>query len=333
VEAKVKAINLELSSMNRREFFSAAAGIGSSMLLLFPKPRSLLSRNLNFYSAQEEELKAARDKQLKTLGIFNKIIKLARKKGWKSLPVGECMGNIALLLVGTEYVPGTLEGEGPEICRIDLTGLDCVTFFENVLCLSRVLKKDKTSFADFKAEIIFTRYREGILTDYTSRLHYTSDWIDDNEKKKVVRNITKEIGGEKFRFKLSFMSKNPGYYQALKEFPMFIEAITLLEKEINKRQHWYIPQRKLREAEKYIQTGDIIALATNKKGLDYGHTGLAYKDKGGKMRFLHASQAEKKVLLDRELCEYVKSIGTYIGITVARPLEVKQTKHGPGINS
>jgi len=100
----------------------------------------------------------------------------------------------------------------------------------------------------------------------------------------------------------------------------------MLEKEINKRKHWYIPKSKIREAQKHIQTGDIIALATDKEGLDYGHTGLAYRDERGKIRLLHASQKKKKVLLDTELYEYTQSIETHIGITVARPLEVKQVK-------
>jgi len=312
--------------MNRREFFSLATRMGASMFLLHPKFIGLLSRNGNFYISPDQELRTAQDKESRTRQIFHLIIKRARKEGWTSLPIGECMGKIALLFLDKEYVAGTLEGEGPEICRIDLTGLDCVTFFENVLCISRILKKEKTAFDDFKVELTFTRYREGILTDYTSRLHYTSDWIYDNEKKEVVRNITKEIGGEEFPFKVSFMSKNPNYYRVLKEFPEFIKTIASLEKEINKRQHWYIPKNKLREAQKYIQTGDIIALATDKEGLDYGHTGLAYQDERGKIRFLHASLTKKKVLLDTELYEYAQSIETHIGITVARPLEVKQVK-------
>ena len=331
----MKATNLELtpevlrftlSSMNRREFFSLAAGMGASMFLLRPQFTSLFLRNENFYSARERVLTTAQDKGSKTQKIFHLIIKRAKKEDWASLPIGECVGKIAVIFLDTEYVAGTLEGEGPEACRVDLTGLDCVTFFENVLCISRILKKDKTSFDDFKREIIFTRYREGILTDYTSRLHYTSDWIYDNEKKKVVRNITKEIGGEEFPFKVSFMSKNPHFYQSLKEFPEFIETIAMFEKEINKRTHWYIPQSKIKEAQKHIQTGDIIALATDKEGLDYGHTGLAYRDERGKIRFLHASQKKKKVLLDTELYEYTQSIETHVGITIARPLEVKQVK-------
>jgi len=325
-ELTPEAIRFTLSSMNRREFFSLAAGMGASMFLLRPQFTSLLLRHENFYSAREKTLITAQNKESKTTETFHKIIKQAKGEEWRSLPIGECMGNIGLLFVGTEYVAGTIEGEGPEACRVDLTGLDCVTFFENVLCISRILKKDKTSFDDFKGEISFTRYREGMLTDYTSRLHYTSDWIYDNEKKKVVRNITKEIGGEEFPFKASFMSKNPHFYQSLKEFPEFIETIAMLEKEINKRKHWYIPKSKIKEAQKHIQTGDIIALATAKEGLDYGHTGLAYRDERGKIRFLHASQRKKKVLLDTELYEYMQSIETHVGITVARPLEVKQVK-------
>ena len=263
------------------------------------------------------------DAQSRTRHIFAQIIKSAKEKKWESLPIGECIGNIGLLMVGTEYVAGTIEGEGPEICRVDLTGLDCVTFYENVLCTARILKKGKTTYDDLIAELTLTRYRGGKLTDYTSRLHYTSDWIYDNEKKKVVRNITRKIGGKEYPVEVSFMSKNPGYYPALKEFPEFIKTIAKFEKGINKRRHWYIPKRKVRKAQRHIRTGDIIVLATNREGLDYAHTGLAYRDEKGKVRFLHASSEKKKVMLDTELYKYIQSVETFIGITVARPQEVR----------
>jgi hypothetical protein len=263
------------------------------------------------------------DAQSRTRHIFAQIIKSAKEKNWESLPIGECIGNIGLLMTGTEYVAGTIEAEGPEICRVDFTGLDCVTFYENVLCTARILKKGKTTYDDLIAELTLTRYRGGKLTDYTSRLHYTSDWIYDNEKKKVVRNITKKIGGKEYPVEVSFMSKNPGYYQALKEFPEFIKTIAKFEKEINKRRHWYIPKIKVREAQRHIRTGDIIVLATNKEGLDYAHTGLAYRDEKGKVRFLHASSEKKKVMLDTELYKYIQPVETFIGITVARPQEVR----------
>ena len=305
--------------MNRREFLSSTASFCAlASFKHFSK--------LNLPALSKKSPSSRFDNESNTQRIFSQVIKRAQKEGWQSLPIGECMGNIGTLLIGTKYVGGTLEGEGPEICRIDLTGLDCVTFFENVLCAARILKKGKTTFDDLKAEVTFTRYRGGKLTDYTSRLHYTSDWIYDNEKKKVVRNITMEIGGEELPLKVSFMSRNPQYYLALKEFPEFIKIIALLEKEINSRKHWYSPKSKIRETQEHIQTGDIIALATNKEDLDYGHTGLAYQDEKGKIRLLHASQKKKKVLLDTEIYKYMQSIETHIGLTVARPLEVKRVK-------
>ncbi len=262
------------------------------------------------------------EKEDKTREIFFRIIQRTLKEEWASLPINECMGKIATLFIGTDYVGGTLEGKGPEICRVDLTGLDCVTFFENVLCLARILKKKNTSFGDFLEELTFTRYRKGILTDYTSRLHYTSDWIQDNEEKRVVKNVTKELGGEELSVRVSFMSENPGYYPALREFPEFIETITEIEKEINKRKHWYLPRKKIKSVHKRLQTGDIIAVTTSKEGLDYSHTGLVFRDEKNKIRFLHASSAKKKVLLDVQLHKYIKSVNTHTGITVARPLEL-----------
>lgn len=264
------------------------------------------------------------EKEAKTRKVFSRIIQRALKEEWASFPMGECMGRIATLFIGTDYVGGTLEGKGPEICRVDLTGLDCVTFFENVLCMARLLKKGNTSFDDFLAELTFTRYRKGILTDYTSRLHYTSDWIHDNEEKRVVKDITEDLGGEDYSVRVSFMSENPNYYQALREFPGFIETIAGIEKEINKRKHWTIPRKEIKSVHKRLQTGDIIAVATEKEGLDYSHTGLIFRDKKNKVRFLHASSVKKKVLLDAPLHKYIKSVKTHTGITVARPLEVNE---------
>jgi hypothetical protein len=303
--------------MRRREFLQSTAFMGASFFLK-KEPFFLNRWNLKKNWLNDQKKKG------KTREVFSRIIQKALEEDWASFPIGECMGKIATLFIGTDYVGGTLEGKGPEICRVDLTGLDCVTFFENVLCMARILKRGNTSFNDFLAELTFTRYRKGVLTDYTSRLHYTSDWIHDNEKKKVVENITEELGGKDFSVRVSFMSENPGYYQALREFPEFIETIAGIEDEINKRKHWTIPRKEIKRVQKQLQTGDIIAVATNKKGLDYSHTGIVFRDEKNKIRFLHASSTKKKVLLDAPLHKYIKSVKTHTGITVARPLELNE---------
>lgn len=309
--------------MDRRQFISSTFNLGVYTIL----GNSLFSP---LFSRQKDNLDEKREKEAETREAFSRIIQRALEEEWASLPIGECMGKIGTVFIGTEYVAGTLEGKGPEVCRVDLTGLDCVTFFENALCLARTIKKGRTNFADFIEELIFTRYRKGVLTDYTSRLHYTSDWLYDNEKKGVIKNITRDIGGQKFPVEVSFMSRNPQYYPALLEFPEYITTIAAIEDEINRREHWFIPQKRIRKAQDYLQTGDIVAVATNRQGLDYAHTGLVFRDKKGKIRLLHASSTQKKVLLDKELYRYIQSIRTHVGITVARPCAVlhpEEVKH------
>jgi hypothetical protein len=251
---------------------------------------------------------------------FKKLVRKALCEGWEDLHIGDCMGKTGLSLLGTPYEAYTLEGQGPEICRIDLKGLDCVTFFENVLCITRILKKDKFGFNDLIDEITFTRYRDGKIGDYTSRLHYTADWIYDNVKKGVVEDITQSLGGSVFPITVSYMSKHPDSYSALKSHPAYVSKIEKIEADINLRTYYYIPIEKVRTIEKQLQTGDIIAIATNFEGLDYSHTGLIYKDKG-QARFLHASSKKKKVVLDVPLHEYVPEVKSNIGVTVARPLQ------------
>jgi hypothetical protein len=309
--------------MDRRKFLSSTFNLSVFTVLgnsFFSLP----------FSRQKENSNEKREKDAETREAFSRIIQRALEEEWASLPIGECMGKIGTVFIGTEYVAGTLEGKGPEVCRVDLTGLDCVTFFENALCLARIIKKGRTDFADFIKELTYTRYRKGSLTDYTSRLHYTSDWIYDNEKKRVIKDITRDIGGQKFPVEVSFMSGNPQYYPALMEFPEFITTIAGIEQEINRREHWFIPRKRIRKAQEYLQTGDIIAVATNKKGLDYAHTGLVFRDGEGRIRLLHASLKQKKVLLDTELYRYIQSVEAHIGITIARPCSVsnpEELKH------
>ncbi len=299
----------------RREFLAGLAGIAALPLIM----RSAAARGI---TAEDNLQTTSSEKEAATTYIFNQMMKRAEQEGWSSLPIGEVVGNLGMLLLGTQYVGGTLEGPGPEICRADLTGLDCVTFFENALCMARIFKRNDPSFEAFMRELTFTRYRDGKLTDYTSRLHYTSEWIANNVKKGVVLDITQQIGGEPFPVNVSFMSQHPQYYPALQESPAFVEKIAFIEKHINAGQFYYIPQKEIKAAQKQMKTGDIVAIATNKEGLDYSHTGLIHLDKKGKARFLHASLKKRKVYWDTELHQYVKSVKSNIGVTILRPLGV-----------
>lgn len=302
--------------MNRRQFLAGLTGLAAAPLLLQYAHAAPFAVSDGIQTTDS-------DKEAATTYIFSQMLKQAEREGWSALPIGELMGNLGMLLLGTTYEGGTLEGPGPEVCRVDLTGLDCVTFFENVLCMARILKKGTPTFDAFVREVTFTRYRGGALTDYTSRLHYTAEWIADNEQKGVIKDITMEIGGEPFPLHVDFMSQHPQYYPALKDAPDMVSKIASIEEKINAKNFYYIPQKDIRQAQKFMRTGDIIAIATSKAGLDYAHTGMIHTDKKGKVRLLHASLQKKKVHWDNELYQYVKSVKSHIGVTIARPLEVR----------
>lgn len=254
---------------------------------------------------------------------FNIIAAKAKKQAWESFPMELCLMNVAKEFIGSPYLGGTLEGDGPEICRVDLSNFDCVTFFENSLAIARTIKKGKSTYQDFLNELTYMRYRSGRIDGYTSRLHYTSDWIYDNVMKKVVDDITMDLEGTVFDFNVSFMSKHPQHYVPLKNNQTEIKKIRDIEKTINSRKYFIIPKDKVKGIMPQIRPGDIICIATDKKGLDYSHIGLSYlNEETGIIHLLHASSTQKKVVVDKALDEYLANVKSHIGITVVRPLDI-----------
>ena len=70
-----------------------------------------------------------------------------------------------------------------------------------------------------------------------------------------------------------------------------------------------------------IETGDVLAFATEIPGLDVTHAAFAYRDAGGTLRVLHAPLSGGTVEITRTtLPEYVAAIRRATGILVARPL-------------
>jgi hypothetical protein len=71
----------------------------------------------------------------------------------------------------------------------------------------------------------------------------------------------------------------------------------------------------------HIDTGDVLGFATRIAGLDVTHTALAYRDKEGILRVLHAPLSGGVVEVTRAtLPEYVAAIRRATGILVARPI-------------
>jgi hypothetical protein len=256
--------------------------------------------------------------------IFDRLLSLARERAWSRLPLGERIAAVGMALRQTPYVGATLElYEDREVCSVNLRGLDCVTFFESALGFARMLKRDAHTPDALLAEVTLTRYRGGQVADYASRLHYMTDWFFDNERKRVLRLITRELpGATRFSKRVSFMTTHPDAYRQLKANPELIVKIARVEAEINGRQMHYLPKERVAEGQRRLMTGDIVGVTTTLEGLDCAHAGLCYRDEQGTLRLLHASTTAKAVVLDAELATYLARVSTHTGIIVARPLEV-----------
>jgi hypothetical protein len=252
--------------------------------------------------------------------VFERLMRQAG--AWKGLSLGDAIGEIGLALLGTPYVGSTLElSNDREFCCVNLRGLDCVTFYETALGLARMIRKGGLTPQALVKEISFMRYRAGKLDGYLSRLHYTSDWLEDNEKKRVVKNLTRGLtGAVRMEKRLNFMSTHPDAYRQLKAHPVWVSRMAALEEEITARRPWYVPNDHVAEIEPLLKTGDVVGIATTADGLDCSHTGLVYVDKLGVCRFLNASSVKKQVVLGDRLSEYALKYKKNLGVMIARPL-------------
>jgi hypothetical protein len=256
------------------------------------------------------------------LEICNSKFQLAVDKNFSTKPIGDVVVEVGKSFIGTDYLSHSLEKDGDEQLVINLTGLDCTTLLENSLVLARCIKKEKTSFEDYMNELQLIRYRDGIIDQYPSRLHYFSDWISDNVKKGIVEDVTEEIGGKKIKFKLDFMSTHPDSYKHLKENPDFIPVIKNQEKEISCREYYFIPKEELKSKEQLINNGDLIAITTTVEGLDIGHIGIAVKMDDERIHLLHAPTENTKIqITEQPLTDYLMKYKRHSGVIVLRAIE------------
>lgn len=213
--------------------------------------------------------------------------------------------------LGTKYVANTLDRNDKEQLVIDKKAVDCLTFIEYVLA-----QAIGSSFAENLQTI---RYRDGIINGYPSRLHYTSDWIENGVRNGFLKDITAENSNNTTKLSLSYMSTHPQQYKQLADSPENVKQMTVYEKALSGKVVHYLPKNKLPETGfPWIMDGDIITIMTNIAGLDIAHVGIAdYIN--GKLHLLHASSTVGKVVVSEEpLNLMLNNHKSWTGIRVVR---------------
>ena len=239
-----------------------------------------------------------------------------------SLPKDSCRTlHFAKQMLGVPYVAGTLDGNEEEQLVVRTDALDCTTFVETVLAFCIADKRGERDFNGFKKALTDVRYRDGILNGYTSRLHYFSDWIRNNEQMGFVKECTSETAcAQPKELWLDFMTTHVDSYLPMKKDASLVEEMAAQEKNWQGTVVSYIPKEKLNLSsdELKIKDGDVLALVTNIKGLDIVHVGFAFW-REGKLHLLHASSSAKKVIEDpKTQYESSKNTKAHIGLRAIR---------------
>ena len=245
-------------------------------------------------------------------------------------PLGRGAIRVGELAIGTPYVPYTLEaylkgGGSPlqEPLTLSLTRFDCVTLVESCLAVARLAnREDPPTWERFGREIERMRYRGGERHGYTSRLHYFSEWITDGERRGLVKDLGAELGGAEDARRLRFMSEHRAKYPALADDDVFREIETI-ERRLDHHPRRVIPTKRIPQVVNRIETGDVLAFATEIPGLDVTHAAFAHRGADRILRVLHAPLSGGVVqVTSTTLPEYVAAIRRSTGILVARPLRI-----------
>ena len=240
----------------------------------------------------------------------------------QNLPQDSCRTlHFAKKMLGVPYVAGTLDGNEEEQLVVRIDALDCTTFVETVLAFCIADKRGERDFEGFKKALTDVRYRDGILNGYTSRLHYFSDWIRNNEQMGFVKECTSETAcSQPKELWLDFMTTHVDSYLPMKKNPELVKEMAAHEKNWQGTVVSYIPKEKLNLSpeELKIKDGDVLALVTNIKGLDIVHVGFAFW-KDNQLHLLHASSSAKKVIEEpKTQYESSKNTKAHIGVRAIR---------------
>lgn len=253
---------------------------------------------------------------------FLELMQWARQKQLEDRPLGEVMQALGLQLQGAPYVTGLLDETPTELLRTPLDRFDCVLFVESVLALAQSVVMGDTTWEGFQRRVERLRYRDGQRRGYCSRLHYFTDWIDDNARRGWVRDITRALGGHSMRRRITFMSTHRTLYPRLADDSTW-QCIRDVEIALSTRERFVIPRHQVGRIAKHLQPGDIVAFVAREPTLDVVHVGLVYVGADGRRGLLHASP-QGGVMVSLDLQIYAQNNPAQVGIVVARPLDPRR---------
>src|SRR2546423_1480012 len=260
---------------------------------------------------------------------FDNLVTKAKQENWKALPIGERTAAVGRGLVGTRYKSFTLEIDNRiEAPSANFQGMDCWTFYEIALGFARMLNEPEENWTPEQLlhHIELDRYRGGHCTgEYLSRLHYLEDWLADNDRRGLVEDLTRDLGGTGVPHSAREMTVGWRHYRYLAHNKSLLGPLGQMEARVSSRPLYQIPKSRVASIEPKLRSGDIIGIISRDGRSLYStsHVGLALRQPDGSLHFMHASSPRNygKVVIDSTLSSYLARYRTDSGILVARPLK------------
>jgi len=233
---------------------------------------------------------------------------------------GNSIDSAVKFFVGKPYLVGSLEGDGPEELRYHIDGFDCFTLTEAAIAMCLVKDKDQNAYEEM---LKLTRYREGVLDGYESRLHYATEWSDQAVESGILTDVTTHFQGIlDWAKEINFMTQHSKFYPKLQDDEIF-RRVRKYEETLSKRKRHYLPLEKLELNSSRFRAGDIIMILTKKEGLDVAHFCYVTKcpntaDSEKNIQMVHASSTRKAVVEVENMFEYLRHYPKILGIMVFR---------------
>jgi hypothetical protein len=260
---------------------------------------------------------------------FHALVAKAEREQWRALPLGARTMRAARELVGVPYVNYTLEVDDRiESPVVNLSAMDCWTFYENALGFARMLTYKPGPYRpqDLLHMVELERYRDGICTgSYLSRMHHLEEVFHDNQRRGLAENVTRRLpGSEPIQREIREMTVQWKNYRYLRSNPALIEPMGRIEAQVSRLPVFHVPKAKARSIENHLQDGDICAITTNLKFGYTSHVGLILRI-NGRAHFAHATSDRSKgrmTIIDGPITDYLNGNPKHAGIIICRPNEL-----------
>lgn len=222
--------------------------------------------------------------------IFDKVVKDRHK------PEAELATRIAEACLGLPYESGLLEVI-PEELRIVMDKTDNMRFIEQCLAMAMMFSETTDcSYVHFCEIIQSLRYRDGIISQYSDRIFYPSEWLMQAERMGILKEYTNKFGHE-YEQLFSYHSSHLAYLpQNGYEYDLS-KTLSNNELELGRNHTYYcITSEDIhQELIDYVEDGDILAFVSDREGMDISDVAFVSKSIDG-LFLIFASAKDKQVV-------------------------------------